>query len=106
MNFIIGLSLSTDWKKHDNDAVFVKVDQLTKIIHNDTVKTTINKASLAKTIIDMVAMHYSLSQINCQWSKFTIYLKVLVFTILLFRYKAKTFHYISFIDERLSQVVE
>lgn len=58
IDFVTGFSLSTDWKSNSYDLILVIVDCLIKIVQNKPVKNTINIASLAKVIIDVVVKYY------------------------------------------------
>lgn len=59
MNFITGLPLSTNEKGDNYDAIFVIINQLTKIVNYKRVKTMINAVSLAKVIIDVVIKYHN-----------------------------------------------
>ena len=54
MDFVTGLPLSADWKGDSYDSILVIVDRLTKMIHYEPVKVTINAPGLAEVIIDVV----------------------------------------------------
>ena len=56
-----GLPLSADWKGNSYDSIFVIVDRLTKMVHYEPVKVTINASGLAEVIIIVVVQHYGLS---------------------------------------------
>ncbi len=58
MYFVTGLTISGDWKGDSYDSILVIVDQLTKMIHYEPVKVTINAPSLAEVIIDVVIRHH------------------------------------------------
>ena len=60
MDFVTGLPLSADWKGDSYDLILVIVDHLTKILHYEPVKVTIDAPELAEVIIDMVVRHHSL----------------------------------------------
>ena len=60
MDFVTGLPISTDWKGDSYDLILVIVDQLTKMIHYEPVKVTIDAPGLAEVIIDMVVRHHGL----------------------------------------------
>lgn len=73
MDIVTDLPILTGWKKNSNDALFIIVDYLTKMIHYEPVKTTIDITSLAKVIINMIVTHHGLfeSIINNQSLLFT-----------------------------------
>ena len=54
MDFVTGLPISTDWKGDSYDSILIIVDWLTKMVHYEPVKITINAPGLAKVIIDVV----------------------------------------------------
>ena len=58
MDFVAGLSISTNEKRDSYNSILVIVDQLTKMVHYKQVKVTINVAALAKVIIDMIVWHH------------------------------------------------
>ena len=58
MDFVTGLPLSADWKGNSYDSILVIVDRLTKMVHYEPVKVTIDTPRLAKVIIDMVVRHH------------------------------------------------
>ena len=60
MDFVTGLPLSSDWKGDSYDSILVIVDRLTKMVHYEPVKVTIDASGLAKVIIDVVVRHYGL----------------------------------------------
>ena len=60
MDFITGLSISTDWKSDSYDSILVIVDWLTKIVHYKLVKVAIHALRLPKVILDMVVWHHGL----------------------------------------------
>ena len=61
MDFVTGLPVSTNWKGETYDSILVIVDRLTKMVHYEPVKVTIDAPGLAKVIIDMVVRHHDLS---------------------------------------------
>ena len=61
MDFVTGLPISTDWKGDSYDSILVIVDRLTKMVHYEPVKVTIDTPWLAKVILDVVAWHHDLS---------------------------------------------
>ena len=60
MDFVTGLPISTDWKDDSYDSILVIVDWLTKMVHYEPVKVTINTPGLAEVIIDVVVQHHGL----------------------------------------------
>ena len=60
MDFITGLPVLTNWKGDSYDSILVIVDRLTKMVHYEPVKVTIDAPSLAEVIIDVVVRHYGL----------------------------------------------
>ena len=60
MDFVTGLPISTDWKGDSYDSILVIVDRLTKMVHYELVKVTINASGLAEVIIDIVVRHHGL----------------------------------------------
>ena len=60
MNFVTGLPISTNWKGESYDSILVIVDRLTKMVHYEPVKATINTLGLAEVIINVVVWHQGL----------------------------------------------
>ena len=60
MDFVTGLPLSSDWKSDSYDSILVIVNQLTKMVHYEPVKVTIDVPGLAEVIIDVIVWHHSL----------------------------------------------
>ena len=60
MDFVTGLPLSADWKGNSYNSILVIVNCLTKIVHYELVKVTIDAPRLAEVIIDMVVRHHGL----------------------------------------------
>ena len=54
MDFVIGLPISTNWKRESYDSILVIIDQFTKIVDYEPVKVTIDAPGLAKVILDLV----------------------------------------------------
>ena len=61
MDFVTRLPLSADWNGDNYDSILVIVNQLTKMVHYEPVKVTINAPGLAEAIIDVVVWHHGLS---------------------------------------------
>ena len=57
IDFVTGLSISTDWKEDSYDSILVIVNWLTKMVHYEPVKVTIDAPGLAKVIIDVAVRH-------------------------------------------------
>ena len=74
MDFVTGLSISTDWKGNSYDSILVIVDRLTKMVDYKPVKITINASGLAEVIIGVVACHHGLpdSIVTDRGSLFTL----------------------------------
>ena len=62
MDFVISLPISANWKVDSYNLILVIVDWLTKIVHYEPVKVTINASSLAKVIIDMVVCYHKVPE--------------------------------------------
>ena len=60
MDFVTGLPILSNWKGGSYDSILVIVDWLTKMIHYEPVKITINALGLIKVIIDVVVWHHGL----------------------------------------------
>ncbi len=58
MDFVTGLPISANWKGDNYDLILVIVDRLTKIVHYEPVKVTIDAPGLAEVIIDVVVRHH------------------------------------------------
>ena len=73
MDFVTGLPVSTNWKGETYDSILVIVDRLTKMVHYEPVKLTIDAPGLAEVIIDVVVRHHGLpdSIISDRGSVFT-----------------------------------
>ncbi len=61
MDFVTGLPVSTNWKGETYDSILVIVNRLTKMVHYEPVKVTINASALAEVIIEVVLRHHGLS---------------------------------------------
>ena len=60
MDFVTGLPISTNWKGDSYDSILVIVDRLTKMVHYEPIKVTIDTPGLAEVIIDVVVRHHGL----------------------------------------------
>ena len=61
MDFVIDLPLFADWKSDNYDSILVIVDRLTKMVHYEPVKVTIDAPELVEVIIDVFVWHHGLS---------------------------------------------
>lgn len=61
LNFLIGLLISTNWKKNSFNLVLVIIDRLKKRIYYNLVKVNIDLLCLRKVIINIVHRQYGLS---------------------------------------------
>ena len=61
MDFVTGLPISTNWKEDSFDFILVIVDRLTKIVHYEPVKITIDIPRLAEVIMDVIVWHHGIS---------------------------------------------
>ncbi len=57
IDFVIGLLISANWKGDSYNLILIIVDRLTKIVHYEPIKVTIDAPGLVKVII-IVAIHY------------------------------------------------
>ena len=60
MDFVTGLPISTNWKRDSYDSILVIVDRLTKMVHYEPVKITIDAPGLDEVIINVVVRHHGL----------------------------------------------
>ena len=60
IDFVIGLPISTDWKKECYDSILVIVDRLIKMMHYELVKVIIDTLGLVEVIPDVVVRHHDL----------------------------------------------
>ncbi len=58
--FVTSLPVSTNWKGETYDSILVIVKRLTKIVHYEPIKVTIDAPALAEVIIEPVVRHHSL----------------------------------------------
>ena len=58
MDFVTGLPISTNWKGDSQDSILVIVDWLTKMVHYNPVKITIDALGRVEVIIDVVVCHH------------------------------------------------
>ncbi len=62
MDFITGLPISADWKGDSYDSILVIVDRLTKMVHYEPVKVTIDAPGLAEVIINVIVRHHGVPE--------------------------------------------
>ncbi len=60
MDFVIELSITTNWKGEIYDLILVIVDRLTKMVYYEPIKVAINASSLADVILNVIVRHYGL----------------------------------------------
>ena len=60
MHFVTGLPISTHRKGKSYDSILVIVNRLTKMVHYEPVKVTIDAPGLAEVILDVVVRHHGL----------------------------------------------
>ena len=60
MNFVTGLPLFANWKGDSYDSILVIVNRLTKMVHYEPVKVTIDALGLAEVIIDVIVRYRGL----------------------------------------------
>lgn len=73
MDFVTGLPVSSDWKGETYDSILDIVDKITKMVHYEPVKVTIDAPGLAEVILDMLVRRHGLpdSIVSDQGSGFT-----------------------------------
>ena len=54
MDFIMGLSILTNWKRESYNSTLVIIDRLTKMVHYEPIKVTIDTLALAKVILNVL----------------------------------------------------
>ena len=62
IDFITGLPISVDWKDDSYNLILVIIDWLTKMVHYNLVKVTINAPNLAEVIINVVVRYYKVPE--------------------------------------------
>ncbi len=60
MDFVTRLLIFTNWKGDIYDSILVIVDWLTKMVHYELVKVTINTLGLTEVILDVVIRYHGL----------------------------------------------
>ena len=73
MDFVTSLPVSINWKGDSYNSILVIVNRLTKMVHYEPVKITLDAPGLAEVIIDVVVRHHGLpdSIVTDQGSLFT-----------------------------------
>ncbi len=62
IDFVTSLPISANWKRDSYDSILVIVDRLTKMIHYELVKVTIDVPGLVEMIIDVVVRHHGVPE--------------------------------------------
>lgn len=60
MDFITELALSTNWKGDSYNIIFIIINQVTKMVYYNPIKTIIDTAGLAKIINNMIIRYHKL----------------------------------------------
>ncbi len=60
MDFVNRLLISTNWKGDTYDSILIIINQLTKMVHYEPVKVTIDALGLVEVILDMIVRHHGL----------------------------------------------
>ncbi len=63
IDFVTGLPVPTNWKGDSYDSILVIVDWLTKMVHYELVKVTINAPGLTEVILDVVVRYHGLLEL-------------------------------------------
>ncbi len=63
MDFVIGLSISADWKNNSYNLIQVIVDGLINLVYYEPIKITIDIPSLAEVIINVVVRHHGVPKL-------------------------------------------
>ena len=93
MDFVIGLSISINWKGDSYNLILVIVDWLTKMLYYKPVKVTIDAPGLREIIFNVIVRHYSLpNSIVSDWS-----------AIFISKFKSSLYYFLE-IKRRLSTV--
>ncbi len=73
MDFVTGFPISADWKGDSYNSILVIVDQLTKIVHYESVKVMIDAPGLAEVMINVIVCHHEVPEsiVTDQGSLFT-----------------------------------
>ena len=62
MDFVTSLPISANWKDDSYYSILVIVNQLTKMVHYELVKVTIDASGLAEVIINVVVHHQGIPE--------------------------------------------
>ena len=60
IDFVMGLPISTNWKRENYDSILVIIDQHMKIVYYKLVKVIIYAWELANVILDVVVLYHGL----------------------------------------------
>ncbi len=63
MDFVTGFPISANWKSHSYNLILVIINWLTKIVHYDPVKITIDITGLAEVIIYVIVRHHGVLEL-------------------------------------------
>lgn len=58
MNFIMDLSILSDWKGIGYNSILIIIDGLMNIVYNKLLKVTINTTGLVEMIINVIMRYY------------------------------------------------
>ncbi len=68
IDFVTSLLISDNWKYDSYNSILIIVDRLTKMVHYEPVKATIDVSDLAKVIINVIVRHHGvLESIVMDW---------------------------------------
>ena len=60
MHFVMDLLILTNWKGDSYNSILLIINKLTKIVHYEPVKVTIDAPGLAEVILDVIVRHHGL----------------------------------------------
>ena len=63
IDFVTGLLISADWKSDSCNSILLIVNRLTKMVHYELIKITIDAPGLTEVIIDMVVHHHRVPEL-------------------------------------------
>ena len=63
MDFVTRLSISANWESNSYNSIPVIVDRLTKMVHYEPVKVTIDTPGLAEVINNVVMRHHGVPEL-------------------------------------------
>lgn len=75
IDFVIDLSISTNWKSKSYILILFIIDQLIKVAHYEPVKIIIDASNLVKVIVNMIVWYYSFSNLIINNRSFVFKLK-------------------------------